>query len=313
MAEVLNQMVTNLRGLNDDLANQVRWLRETKDELARTQGHMVRQEKMVALGQLVAGVAHELNNPISFVYSNTILLKESFSQLQKVLDYYRSVESLAEEIGTRAKEIKDEIDYDFIVSDISQALGDCHEGARRVRDIVLNLRTFSRLDDSELQLADIGEGIESTAKILGHFFRPDRVVLHRNYGELPKIECYSGQLSQVWMNLMVNAAQAMDGKGDLWIGARVEEQILILTFRDSGPGIPDDVAGKIFDPFFTTKKVGDGTGWVCQLCTESSSAMAARYESRLRSRRHHLYGDAAVTKPVTVETISEEELKARCA
>jgi signal transduction histidine kinase len=260
MADVLNQMVTNLRGLNDDLANQVRWLRETKDELARTQGHMVRQEKMVALGQLVAGVAHELNNPISFVYSNTILLRESFSQLHKLLDYYSSLERLVEEVGTAAKAIKDEIDYDFIVTDISQALDDCHEGARRVRDIVLNLRTFSRLDDSELQLADIAEGIESTAKILGQFFRPDRVVLHREYGELPKIECYAGQLSQVWMNLMVNAAQAMDSKGDLWISARVETDVLEITFRDNGPGIPDEVVTKIFDPFFTTKKVGDGTG-----------------------------------------------------
>jgi signal transduction histidine kinase len=222
MAEVLNQMVGNLRGLNDDLANQVRWLRETKDELAKTQGHMVRQEKMVALGQLVAGVAHELNNPISFVYSNTMLLKDSFAQLHRVLDYYDSVEGLAQEIETRAGEIKSEIDYNYLVPDIARALEDCHEGARRVRDIVVNLRTFSRLDDSDLQRADIAEGIESTAKILGQFFRPDRVVLHREYGKLPQIECYAGQLSQVWMNLMVNAAQAMKSKGDLWIGARVE-------------------------------------------------------------------------------------------
>lgn len=308
MAEVLNQMVGNLRGLNDDLANQVRWLRETKDELAKTQGHMVRQEKMVALGQLVAGVAHELNNPISFVYSNTMLLKDSFAQLHRVLDYYDSVQGIAGEIEKRAGEIKSEIDYDYLVPDIAQALEDCHEGARRVRDIVLNLRTFSRLDDSELQRADIAEGIESTAKILGQFFRPDRVVLHREYGKLPEIECYVGQLSQVWMNLMVNAAQAMKSKGDLWIGARVEGDRLVVTFRDNGPGIPDDVVSKIFDPFFTTKKVGDGTG----LGLSIVHGIIQRHGGEIRVETRTGVGTTFVvelplTKPATTETILDEE------
>ena len=314
MAEVLNQMVGNLRGLNDDLANQVRWLRETKDELAKTQGHMVRQEKMVALGQLVAGVAHELNNPISFVYSNTMLLKDSFAQLHRLLDYYDSVEGIAQEIEKRAGEIKREIDYDYVVPDIAQALEDCHEGARRVRDIVLNLRTFSRLDDSELQLADIAEGIESTAKILGQYFRPDRVVLHREYGKLPEIECYAGQLSQVWMNLMVNAAQAMNSKGDLWIGARVEGDRLVVSFRDSGPGIPDEVVSKIFDPFFTTKKVGDGTG----LGLSIVHGIIERHGGEIRVETRPGTGTTFVvelplTKPATEETISEEETESAFA
>ena len=308
MAEVLNQMVGNLRGLNDDLANQVRWLRETKDELAKTQGHMVRQEKMVALGQLVAGVAHELNNPISFVYSNTMLLKDSFAQLHRLLDYYDSVEGIAQEIEKRAGEIKGEIDYDYLVPDIAQALEDCHEGARRVRDIVLNLRTFSRLDDSELQRVDIAEGIESTAKILGQFFRPDRVVLHREYGKLPEVECYAGQLSQVWMNLMVNAAQAMNSKGDLWIGARVEGDRLVVSFRDNGPGIPDDVVTKIFDPFFTTKKVGDGTG----LGLSIVHGIIERHGGEIRVETLPGAGttfivELPLSKPATRETISEHE------
>jgi signal transduction histidine kinase len=260
MAEVLNLMVMNLGKLNEDLSNQVQWLRETKNELAQTQGHLVKQEKMAALGQLVAGVAHELNNPISFVYSNTILLRDSYSQLYKLLDFYNGAEGLPQAVSSEAEKIKAEIDYDYLIGDIPQALEDCHEGSRRVRDIVLNLRTFSRLDDTQVQLADITEGIESTIKILGHLFRPDRVILHKDYAELPKIECYGGQLSQVWMNLLANAAQAMNSKGELWITTGAHENRVFVKIRDNGSGMPEEIVAKIFDPFFTTKPVGEGTG-----------------------------------------------------
>ncbi|HEU4389031.1 MAG TPA: ATP-binding protein [Blastocatellia bacterium] len=260
MAEVLNQMVSNLRHLNANLGNQVRWLREAKDDLSRAQGQLVQSEKMAALGQLVAGVAHELNNPISFVYSNSMLLNESIAHLLKLLDHFDSHQDLPQTVKQSAIDIKREIDYDFLVKDICQAIEDCHEGSRRVRDIVLNLRTFSRIDDSELQSADVIEGIESTIRILAQYFRPDRVVVHRDFSELPKIDCYPGQLSQVWMNLMVNAAQAMNSKGDLWITARREGDNVVIKFRDAGPGIPSETLNKIFDPFFTTKAVGEGTG-----------------------------------------------------
>lgn len=260
MAEVLNQMVVNLGHLNENLSNQVQWLRETKDQLAQAQGQMVKQEKLAALGQLVAGVAHELNNPISFVYSNTILLRDSYAQLHRLLDFYDEAKEIPADVADQAEKLKAEIDYDYLANDISQALEDCHEGARRVRDIVLNLKTFSRTDNSESQLADITEGIESTAKILGHIFRPDRVVLHKDYAQLPKIKCYAGQLSQVWMNLMVNAAQAMDHKGDLWITTNIEGDSVVVRVRDNGPGMSEELVSKIFDPFFTTKPVGEGTG-----------------------------------------------------
>jgi signal transduction histidine kinase len=167
---------------------------------------------------------------------------------------------MPEEIRTRVNDLKDDIDYDFLSADISTAIEDCHEGARRVRDIVMNLRTFSRLDDSELAPTDISEGIESTARILGQYFRPDRVVLHREYGELPRLDAYAGQLAQVWMNLMVNAAQAMNQKGNLWVTTNLEGDRAIIEFRDDGPGIPPESIGKVFDPFYTTKAVGEGTG-----------------------------------------------------
>jgi signal transduction histidine kinase len=260
MAQVLNQMVTNLRQLNINLVDQVRRLQEAQDELAQTQGQLITQEKMAALGRLIAGVAHELNNPISFVYSNTVLLRDSISALKRVLDMYDRAEEIPAAFREKVDHLKTEIDYDYLVKDVSQAIEDSHEGARRVRDIVLNLRTLSRLEDTEVTAVNLSDGIDSTAKILGQYYKPGRVELHRQYGDIPRIECYSGQLSQVWMNLMVNAAQAMGGKGDLWVTTELRGERVVLTFKDSGPGMPPDVLMKIFDPFFTTKPVGDGTG-----------------------------------------------------
>lgn len=266
MAEALNLMVGNLRELNKDRADKTRWLHKTKNELEQTQTQMaireqlLQQEKMAALGRMVAGVAHELNNPISFVYSNTILLNESITQLHRLLDFYDKCEEMPEQVRQKVSFLKEEIDYDYLVADLSNALQDCHEGSSRVRDIVLNLKTFSRADELEWQSVDITAGIESTIRMLGQFFRPDRVVIHRDYAELPKIECYAGQLSQVWMNLLVNAAQAMNSQGDLFITTQLDGDWAVVLFRDNGPGIPEDVLTKIFDPFFTTKSVGEGTG-----------------------------------------------------
>ena len=266
MAESLNLMVITLKNMNESLTEQIQKLRETKSELAQTQTqlvlqeHMMRQEKMAALGGLVAGVAHELNNPISFVYSNTVLLSESISNLRMLLDFYDSCEAMPGEIKEKAARLKEEIDYDYLINDVSQAIDDCHEGSRRVRDIVLNLKTFSRADELKLGKVDITDGIESTVRMLSQFFHPDRVVLHRDYAELPAIECYAGQLSQVWMNLMVNAAQAMNSRGELWITTRMDKDYVVVKFRDNGPGIPEDVISRIFDPFFTTKSVREGTG-----------------------------------------------------
>jgi two-component system NtrC family sensor kinase len=266
MAEAINLMVVNLRGMNDDLREQVRKLRETKSELAETQNQMhlqerfMQQEKMASLGRLVAGVAHELNNPISFVYSNTVLLGQSVADLRRLLDFYNSCEGLPREIKEKAAKLKEEIDYDYLINDMTQAIEDCHEGSRRVRDIVLNLKTFSRANELQLQKIHIADTIESAVRMLGQFFHPDRVLLHREYADLPEIECYEGQLSQVWMNLLVNAAQAMNSRGEMWITTLAEDGHVIVKLRDNGPGIPEDVLTRIFDPFFTTKPIGQGTG-----------------------------------------------------
>jgi signal transduction histidine kinase len=167
---------------------------------------------------------------------------------------------MPEEIKKNVESLKEEIDYEYLVNDVSQAIDDCHEGSRRVRDIVLNLKTFSRADESQFRKVNIVDGIESTIRMLSQFFQPDRVVVHRDYGQLPEIECYAGQLSQVWMNLMVNAAQAMNNRGDLWITTLLEGDNVVVKFQDNGPGIPEEVITRVFDPFFTTKDVKEGTG-----------------------------------------------------
>jgi signal transduction histidine kinase len=266
MAEALNLMVINLQNMNRDLNDQVRKLRETKGALVDTQNqlalqeHMMQQEKMASLGRLVAGVAHELNNPISFVYSNAVLLRKSIADLRMLLYYYDSCESLPEAAKADVARLKEQIDYDYLLNDISQAVDDCHEGSSRVRDIVLNLKMFSRTNETQVQKTAVTETIESALRMLGQFFKSDRVVLHRDYADLPEIECFAGQLSQVWMNLLVNAAQAMNGHGEIRITTLRSGDQVVVKIRDNGPGIPEDVLIRIFDPFFTTKSVGEGTG-----------------------------------------------------
>src|SRR5262249_28814408 len=249
----------------EDLTEQIKRLRETRSELYETQNQlalqeqMMQQEKMAALGRLVAGVAHELNNPISFVYSNTVLLGKSVADLRRLLDLFDGYRNLPSDLVQRVQSLKKEIDYDYLVNDLSSAIEDCHEGSRRVRDIVLNLKTLSRADASQSQRVDITIVSESTLRLLRHLFR-GRINVHRDYVDLPELDCYAGQINQVWMNLLVNAAQAMNEQGDVWISTRVEGDYAVIRFRDNGPGIPEEMITRIFDPFFTTKPVGEGTG-----------------------------------------------------
>jgi len=147
-----------------------------------------------------------------------------------------------------------------LMGDLSSIISDCLDGAERIRDIVQNLRLFSRLDEAEIKQVDLHEGIDSTIRLLSRYYSSSRVSLRRNYGDLPPISCYAGQLNQVWMNLLVNAAQAVGDQGDVSISTRLEDAWVVVTITDTGCGIPADQIHRIFDPFFTTKPVGEGTG-----------------------------------------------------
>ena len=228
-------------------------------ELARTQDQLVHSEKMASLGLLVAGVAHELNNPISYVYSNLEFIEDYTERLAAMARAYSDAAKPADSAG-RQEDARPEIArVESTLATLQELIASCREGAERIKKIVLDLRFFSRTDDIGLVLADLHEGIESTLNLLSKQYQ-DRITLHRDYGYLPLVECYPGQINQVFMNLLQNAAQAIPSQGEVWIHTVTESGWVKITIRDNGVGIPEAQLNRIFDPFFTTKPVGMGTG-----------------------------------------------------
>ena len=242
----------DLERRNEELAAQ-------KAELVRLQAQLVHSETMASLGQLAAGVAHELNNPVGFIYSNVESLSCYLSDLNRLLAAYD--EALSPESASKVDTIKREIHFDRLLPELQTIVTDCQEGAGRIRDIVLNLRTFSRLDEADLKWVDIHAGLDATIRLLSKYFTSNHVTLIRDYGELPLVECFAGQLNQVWMNLLTNAAQAIGHhSGEVRIVTRRQGEAVSVKISDTGRGIPPGDLKQIFDPFFTTKPVGEGTG-----------------------------------------------------
>lgn len=244
-------------------------------ELQDTQVQLVQAEKMSSLGQLVAGIAHEINNPVNFIYGNLQYAAEYAEGLLELVNAYQQHYANPPEA---IAQLIDEIDLDFLKSDFHQLITSMRNGATRIRDIVKSLRTFSRLDEAELKAVDLHENIDSTLVILqnrlkGHRDKPDIEVI-KNYGQLPRIECYSGLLNQVFMNVFVNAIdaieqrqqsltseQALTYQGGITITTTaLGTTDICISIRDNGVGMSHDVKEKIFNPFFTTKPVGMGTG-----------------------------------------------------
>ena len=235
-------------------------LENGKRELQRLQAQIIHSEKMASLGQLAAGVAHELNNPVGFVYGNLDLLRDRLNGLDRLLCYYDYI-SLEGKVAQEIDEIKRDIDYAATKHDLELMIGDCLEGAERIRDIAQNLRTFSHLDQADLKPTDIHLGLDSTLRILSTYFSSGNLSLVKDYQDLPEVEANPGQLNQVWMNLLVNAAQAIGrNNGQVTIRTRSLKEMVEIAVSDTGPGIPTEHVGKIFDPFFTTKEVGEGAG-----------------------------------------------------
>lgn len=243
-----------------DLESRNAKLAAQQMELVRLQAQLVHSEKMASIGQLAGGVAHELNNPAGFIFSNMESLGRYASGLNQLLSAYDRA-PLPPEIATQVNAVKHEISYEHLQSDLGYIIADCQEGARRIRDIVLNLRTFSRLDEAEVKKVDIHAGIDATIRLLPQYYGSNTITLRRDYSELPLVNCFAGQLNQVWMNLLTNAAQAIgDGPGKVRIETSLNDGMVAVRISDTGRGISPDDLEKIFDPFFTTKPVGEGTG-----------------------------------------------------
>jgi signal transduction histidine kinase len=177
-----------------------------------------------------------------------------------LLDYYDKT-APSDSVAAGAARIKERIDYAATLEDLDSIIKDCRDGAQRIRDIVQNLRTFSRLDEAEFKESDVHEGIDSTVRLLSRYYSSDNITLIRDYGDLPPVEAFSGQLNQVWMNLLVNAAQAISASsGEVRIGTRAEKESVVVAIADTGCGIAPENLNRIFEPFYTTKPVGEGTG-----------------------------------------------------
>ena len=236
-------------------------LEKTLEELKSTQTQLVDSEKMASLGQLTAGVAHEINNPINFVSGNVQPLRRDIDDLMEILGVYQRVvqeKGLESEFG-EAKELQEELDYDYLVEEIDQLMKGISEGAERTAQIVRSLRNFSRMDEDSRKRADLHEGLESTLLILRNQFK-NRIEVVRDFGELPQIMCYPGKLNQVFMNILTNAIQAIEGKGEIRLKTRLQGEWVRIEIGDTGKGMPEEVRKRIFEPFFTTKDVGHGTG-----------------------------------------------------
>ncbi|MEG4394330.1 PAS domain-containing protein [Microcoleus sp. BROC3] len=245
-------------------------LEQTLEYLKNAQSQLIQAEKMSSIGQMVAGVAHEINNPVNFIYGNIIPAAQYASDLLNLIELYQ--QHYPEPVPEIAQELA-EVEVDFIADDFPKIMASMQEGANRIKQIVLSLRNFSRLDEKERKVIDIHEGIESTLVILQHRLqsqpkRPE-IQLIKNYGKLPKVECYPAQLNQVFMNLLLNAIDAVE-ESSANCTCKVN-QIRIVTevssrnqvcvrIADSGPGICPEVQSRMFDPFFTTKPIGRGTG-----------------------------------------------------
>jgi PAS domain S-box-containing protein len=274
----IHNLITELAQANEDLETRVSERTEelriamemSKDayrDLQETQSKLVQSEKMASIGQLAAGIAHEINNPTGFVLSNLKTLEDYIKDIKSVLNDYKAILKNCNTVSDNnlvssiraVEEKEDNIDMSFLLSDIDEIISETQEGMRRISKIVKDLKEFSHIGSDKPEYADINRGIESTLNIVWNELKYKAEVI-TVYGDIPQVLCYPQQLNQVFMNLFVNAAQAIYEKGAIKIKTFFEDNHAIVEISDTGKGIVPEHISRIFEPFFTTKPVGKGTG-----------------------------------------------------
>jgi len=258
-AEVVKQK-KEIEEKNEVLEDQKEELRSMLENLKLTQSQLVQSEKMASLGQLVAGIAHEINNPVTFISAGVDSLGTNLDEVRQVLEvYHRLTPGNAAEKLKEIENLKEQIDYKQAIREINKLIESIKNGTERTTQIVNGLRTFSRLDEDVLKVADIHEGLDSTLILLRNRYK-NRIEISRDYGNIPLLECFPGQLNQVFMNIISNAIDAIEDKGVIIISTSKSNGFIQINIKDSGSGMPENIKAKIFDPFYTTKEVGEGTG-----------------------------------------------------
>jgi len=255
--EVTVQVRTHaLADRNRELEGKNTELSEALRSLEATQSQLLHQEKMASIGQLAAGVAHELNNPIGFVHSNLETLRRYFERIESMFQAYEArMDPGDEELAALKRELK----IEFLRTDLPELIVESLDGTNRVRKIVENLKTFSHPAGKDVDFRDLNAGLESTLNIVHNELKYKARVV-KEFGDIPRVRCRLGQINQVFMNLLMNAVQAIEDSGEIRVATAQEGDDVVVTVSDTGRGMPPEVRARVFEPFFTTKEVGHGTG-----------------------------------------------------
>ncbi|XGA81250.1 ATP-binding protein [Halomonas sp. CH40] len=224
------------------------------DDLEQVNAHMLQSEKLAAIGQLAAGVAHEINSPIGYVSSNLATLSEYLSDILRLTDGIDKVASLDE-----LKELRQQLDYGYIRDDIEQLVAESNEGIQRVKRIVMALKDFSHIEDETFRLADLHDGLDTTLNLVSHEIK-HKAKVSLEYADLPQVECMPSQINQVALNLLTNAAHAVEVGGQIILRTGRDADSVWFEVEDNGHGVAAENVDRLFEPFFTTKPKGEGTG-----------------------------------------------------
>jgi signal transduction histidine kinase len=248
------------RTAEDELRRRKDELEAALRQLQEAQAHLVQNEKMASLGQLVAGVAHEINNPLAYVSNNIAVLDRDVRQIAAIMTQYRT--HFGAEVPAAIREAEERVDLDYTLTNLDRLLLSSRQGLQRVREIVASLRDFSRLDEADRKLVDPNDAVRSTLEMVRYHVRLKGIHLTVALGALPPVWCFAGQLNQVVLNILMNAIQAVEPGATITVATRANPERTEVQFviADNGPGIPESIRGRIFDPFFTTKPQGLGTG-----------------------------------------------------